>query len=74
MWNLNKKITEKTKARSNVVMVTIHALDKRKNIGTIFPDLSEAFHTLYHDLLFVKLNACDFSLNVMKFFQIFLVG
>ena len=53
-------------------MVTINALEKSKNIGTIFPDLSEAFDTLYHNLLFVKLNTCDFSFNVMKIFQIFL--
>ena len=34
-----------------------HALDKGKNVGTIFTDISKAFDTLNHNLLLAKLDA-----------------
>ena len=50
-----------------------HTLDKSNSIvGTIFMDLSKAFDTLNHNLLFVKLNAwlfvyCDYIFSKLFF-------
>ena len=49
-----------------------HTVDKGKKVGTIFMDLSKAFHTLNDNLLLAKLNAYGFSLNAIKFVQSYL--
>ena len=49
-----------------------HTLDKGKKVGTTFMDLSKAFDTVNHNLLLAKINAYDFSFNVIKFIQSYL--
>ena len=48
------------------------ALEKGKNVGAIFMDLSKVFDTLNHNLLLAKLDACGFSFNTIKFVQSYL--
>ena len=63
---------KQTKTLSNVLMVTINALDKGEKVDTIFMDLSKAFDTLNHNSLLAKLNAYDFPFDAKKLVQIYL--
>ena len=56
----------------NMIEKWRHALDKGKKVGTIFMDLSKAFDTLNHNLLFAKLDAYGFSFNAIKLVQSYL--
>ena len=53
-------------------MVTINVLDKFRNVGTIFIDLSKAFDTLKQNLLLAKLNVYGVSFNAIKLVQSYL--
>ena len=50
-----------------------HGLDTSEKFGTMFMDLSKAFETLNHNLLFDKLNGYSFSFGAIKFFQRYLL-
>ena len=50
-----------------------HGLDTSEKFGTMFMDLSKAFETLNHNLLFDKLNGYGFSFNAIKFLQTYLL-
>ena len=50
-----------------------HGLDTSEKFGTTLMDLSKAFETLYHNLLFDKLNGYGFSFNAIKFVQRYLL-
>ena len=64
---------DKNRSTQNALLnMTKHALDKGKNIGTIFMDLSKAFETLNHNLLLAKLDAYGFSFDGIKFVQSYL--
>ena len=46
-----------------------HVLDKGKKVDTVFMDLSKAFDTLNHNLLFAKLNAYGISFSAINLFK-----
>ena len=46
-----------------------HVLDKGKKVNTVFMDLSKAFDTLNHNLLFAKLNAYGISFSAINLFK-----
>ena len=56
----------------NIIEKWKHGLDKGKKVGTISVDISKAFDTLNHNLLFAKLNVYGFSFNATKFIQNYL--
>ena len=49
-------------------------LDQGGYICAISMDLSKAFHTLNHDLLIVKLRACGFEADGLRYMKRFLVN
>ena len=48
------------------------SLDKKKLVGVILMDLSEAFYSIPHDLIIAKMYAYIFSINVVTFFYSYL--